>query len=353
MYLGGGHYKGPVLDAKLSELIAAFSRRTGDGIIQYDDHLHVDSWVPGPLLPPDQLKLLKSMSRRGLAFIGDSPTGRMYVRVLTHLEEIEQEWLAEGIQNSPTMLSAQQRAELFKLNLTSLQTNSVHTTYNPMVPGDAGGYRVFLEDTGSGYNLNGEWINTVSGWNVTYVYVGLPFLHQLWQPRDASAQECCNPTFSLASALESLMRQMQHMALQTNMTILLGTANTMSTLEGETVLDLINNPDKVDVQIREACKACFTGAHKSECRKYSYTPAGMWKLNHLSVELAKRFDRLHVVRMDEITGWVQNMTGTSLYWGAGHYKGPVIDLKLSAMLCAVPLHGRVLKSCALDSRTNT
>ena len=301
--------------------------------------------MPGPGLPSDQLDLLMSISRKGLAFIGDSPTGRMYVRTVAYLEGVREEWLAEALQNSLTMLSGHQLEELLRLNLTDLTSNSTRTQYTGAGKDSPGEYSVRLEDSGSGYNLEGEWMSNLATWNVSYLYVGLPFLHQLWQPGNEAPQQFCNASWSIETALESLMRRLQKLAIHSNTTILVGTANMCSASEGAATSALINSPDQVNPRARKDCAGCWAGAHRQRCHRYSYTMDGLKAINDLAVEMAEReFDRLHIVRMDKITGWIQDMTGASLYWGAGHYKGPVIDLKLSAMLCAVP-EGRVLRSC--------
>merc|ERR1712059_44700 len=48
------------------------------------------------------------MARDGIVFVGDSPARRMYVRSIVHLERINDETLAENMQNDAKMLNHEQ-----------------------------------------------------------------------------------------------------------------------------------------------------------------------------------------------------------------------------------------------------
>ena len=120
------------------------------------------------------------------------------------------------------------------------------------------------------------------------------------------------------------------MAVRTNKTVVVGAANTYSKQESRYNEQLIDSPETDTSPRGNSCVPCW---HQARCELLSQTNHGMQAANDMLRDLISQFDQLQLAEMDVITKSVH----ASMYLGGGHYKGPVIDLKLMAMLHAIDL----------------
>jgi hypothetical protein len=288
-YLGGGHYKGPVLDQKLGLIIRdalSATRRTLQS----------------------QFELL---SKQGIVFIGDSPTRRLYVRAIVHLQGIEDEGLAEDMQNNAKQLANQQR-----INDTDADADANEFTMS-------GGLHLrylMIED------LSTDWVQQLAGWDAQFVYFGCPFLHILYNPLWHT--KICDPSFIMEQALLAVLQQLQDAAVRLNVTILVGSGNMYSAVEDKVNQANIENPELLPSPRNESCVPCW---HKQRCEVFSQTIHGMTAANRVLSDMIGQFGALTLLRMDQIT----QQQPTDLYLGGGHFKGPVVDQKLAALVAAV------------------
>ena len=277
---------------------------------------------------------LEVLAMRGVLFVGDSTTRRMYVQALAQLEGIVDEKVAESLQNDLKLLSKEQRQQLDALNLTALSAGSKARSEGGE-EGEGGGlissYYSGSGDQAGQYSLqyvieedlSYGWLSKLSGWSGKTVYYGVPFLHALYHPEWNTT--ICNPQFDMHQAVSTVLESLQQTAAQLGLTILVGTANTYSSFEDAANSKAILHPEQLPEDRRTECESCW---HEARCEEFSQTIAGMAAANNMLAATIAQFDKLQLVRMDSVT------KGQSVdqYIGGGHYKGPVLDQKLHAML---------------------
>ena len=289
LYIGGFHYRSPVLDQKLGLLI-----RT----VQSVERKTLQS----------QLQLL---SRQGIGFIGDSPTRRLYIRAIVHLEKIDDEVLAEEMQNNAKQLATQQR-------ITG--DSDVNQFSRDSASGDLHLRYLMTED------LSTDWIEQIESWNVQYLYFGSPFLHILYNPMWKT--KMCDPSFHMEDALIAVLRQLEDTAVRLKITILVGAGNVYSAKEDSTNRAVIAQPELLPSPRNESCIVCW---HQIRCERFSQTIQGMSEANKMLADVISQFGALRLLHMGQLT----QQQPADLYLGGGHFKGPVVDQKLAVLVDAV------------------
>ena len=263
-----------------------------------------------------ELSALKRMAKDGLVFVGDSTALRMYVRTLVHLEAIKEQAIAEALQNRITLLTPEAQVKLLQLGLTDAANGMVFTRYTGI-----GEYDVrYLEV----HDTSVAWIKKLHESDAENVYYGVPFLHALYNPQFGNT-ELCQPDFDMRQAVRTVLSTLQETAVQLDISALVATSNTYFSFEDATNSKAIQHPDQASGQPGNRCESCW---HEARCEEFSQTIAGMAAANNMLAAAIAQFDKLQLVRMDSVT------EGQSVdqYIGGGHYKGPVLDQKLHAML---------------------
>lgn len=266
---------------------------------------------------------LDPLSKRGILFVGDSPTRRLFVRTIVHLEGIRDELTAEAMQDDAKQLAVQQR-----LNGSSASMANDENRYRG---GSTTSRRYDVrylraEELGTG------WVQRVDGWNSEHtqfvepllssyktIYFGVPLLHLLYHPQWRTA--ICYPTFDMRASLQAILLRLSKAAQALNCTVLVGTGNMYSDNESVQTQREIAQPERLPAPRNASCVSCW---HKLRCEEFSQTIQGMDNANGLLADFIAKFPRLKLLRMDEIT----RRQPVELYLGGGHYKGLVLDQKL-------------------------
>ena len=217
------------------------------------------------------------------------------------------------------------RAALFKAGLSNAQTGGPITEYTGTGP-NAGRYTV-SHKWATDYQQVVQQLTLLRGSGVKVVYLGLPLLHMLYDPDWGAPLPVCDSGFDMRAASHGMLDAVQLEAGRQGIMVLLGTGNSHLPNEEASMVTRLNTPTVA----QEWCKVCF---QNQRCEEFSQSVSGMVAANGIVIEALRdpKYDRIKLMRFDQITQFRVPENGVNMYRGGGHYSAPVTDQKVALLL---------------------
>mmetsp|Transcript_22695 Transcript_22695/g.70458 ORF Transcript_22695/g.70458 Transcript_22695/m.70458 type:complete len:330 (-) Transcript_22695:47-1036(-) len=286
-------------------------------------HHHQAEFHPTEYMTREVFGRLEKEARGGMVIAGDSPSRRLYMRALYHLEGINDEAYGEHLQNTAKLLDHDKQAQerLFSLGLTDKNSNEPFTRYKGTGP-RAGLYNIeFLTDYG---NMNDRFMEGLVNSSAGLFVYGFPFLHVLYNPQWDTRM--CHEGFDFEAAVMAQLRALDAWGEKNPGTrVVVTSANAYNSREDENNGRLIKGTE-------DGGTACGAQCARHVCDRLSQTNKGMGAATAILAKAVQAFPRLCYADVNNVLEEKFVPFGVAFGGHGGHWNGTVIDAKMAKIL---------------------